>query len=78
MSSYLVRPATARDVRAVRELARRVRREMRPTAEGMPGRPIMSDETTKRATSMAMPRSLASPEAARGETARSETAAQPR
>ena len=35
-----------------------------PTA--CPARPIMSDVTTKRATSMAMPRSLAGPEAARG------------
>ena len=51
---------------------------VRPTAEGMPGRPIMSDVTTNRATSMAMPRSLAGPEAARGEAARSDTAAQPR
>ena len=51
---------------------------VRPTAEGMPGRPIMSDVTTKRATSMATPRSFAGPEAARGEAARSDTPAQPR
>jgi hypothetical protein len=45
---------------------------------GMPGRPIMSEVTTKSATSMATPRSLAGPAAGRGEAARSDTAAQPR
>ena len=51
---------------------------VRPTADGMPGRPIMSEVTTKRAASMAMPRSLAGPAAGRGEAATSDTAAQPR
>jgi len=37
MSSYLVRPATARDVKAVRELARRGRREVRLSVRSSDG-----------------------------------------
>lgn len=65
-------PATAPS--AVRS---EVTQSVRPIACGMPGRPTMSEVTTKSATSMATPKSLAGPDAGRAEAARSDTAAQP-
>ena len=63
---------------AARAVRIEVTASVRPTACGMPGRPIMSEVTAKSATSMATPRSLAGPGAGRGEATRSDTSAQPR
>ena len=70
------RSASATPKTAASAVSRAVAASVRPIAAGMPGRSIIEDVTTNSAASIAMPSSLAAPDAAWGEAKSQDAPAQ--